>query len=115
MRSFTNINSFALAAVAFTTLCKVNADIITYTGDECAGQPSVDYSCNGVCQSFASQKSFEIDVDGNHCVTIFQDAACQSPVTSFGNPPAAKDICIEVSTGTPQLSFKCVANTNCNN
>jgi ribosomal protein S12 len=54
-------------------------------------------------------------VPGDHCVTIFQDAVCKAPVTAFGNPPAAEGICIEVSTGTPQQSFTCVANTNCNN
>ncbi|KAJ7246445.1 hypothetical protein C8J57DRAFT_1081507 [Mycena rebaudengoi] len=119
MRSFNNINSLAVAAVAFIVLCmapsQARADIITYTGDECAGKASVDFPCDGICRSFANQRSFKIDVPGNHCVKIFQDAVCKTPVTAFGNPPAANGICIEVSTGTPQLSYSCVANTNCNN
>ncbi|KAJ7306926.1 hypothetical protein DFH08DRAFT_512989 [Mycena albidolilacea] len=121
MRSFININTLAMAAVALTVLCmapsKVNADIITYTGDECAetGTIDFDFPCDGICRSFADRRSFRIDAPGNHCVTIFEDTVCRNPVTAFGNPPAAEGICIEVSTGTPQQSFTCVTNTNCNN
>ncbi|KAJ6556198.1 hypothetical protein B0H19DRAFT_994462 [Mycena capillaripes] len=116
MRSFININALTIAAVAFTVLCmKANADIITYTGDECQAEASVDFLCDGLCRSFANRRSFRVDVPGNHCVTIYQDAVCKNPVTAFGNPPAAQGICIEVSTGTPQLSFTCASNTNCNN
>ncbi|KAF7333233.1 hypothetical protein MSAN_02430700 [Mycena sanguinolenta] len=121
MRSFININALAMAAVALTVLCmapsKVNADIITYAADECAetGLPDFEFPCDGGCYSFANRRSFRIDEPGNHCVTIFEDVMCKNSVTAFGNPPAADGICIEVSTGTPQLSFTCVAKTNCNN
>ncbi|KAJ6525783.1 hypothetical protein DFH09DRAFT_936487 [Mycena vulgaris] len=119
MRSFININALAMAAVALTVLCmapsKANADIITYAVDECHGEASVDFPCDGICRSFANRRSFKVDVPGDHYVTIFEDAVCKSPVAAFGNPPAADGICIEVSTGTPQQSFTCVANTNCNN
>ncbi|KAJ7870804.1 hypothetical protein B0H14DRAFT_2725422 [Mycena olivaceomarginata] len=119
MRSFINISTLAMATVALLCMApsKVNADIITYTGDECAetGTIDLDFPCDGICRSFSGRRSFRIDAPGNHCVTIFEDATCKNPVTAFGNPPAAEGICIEVSTGTPQQSFTCVANTNCNN
>jgi hypothetical protein len=64
MRSFNNINSLAVAAVAFIVLCmapsQARADIITYTGDECAGKASVDFPCDGICRSFANQRSFKV-------------------------------------------------------
>ncbi|KAJ7806859.1 hypothetical protein B0H14DRAFT_2874870 [Mycena olivaceomarginata] len=105
MCSFVNINTLAMAAVALTVLCM------------CAetGTIDFDFPCDGICRSFSDRRSFRIDAPGNHCVTIFEDAVCKNLDTTFGNPPAAEGICIEVSTGTPQQSFTCVANTNCNN
>jgi hypothetical protein len=41
---------------------KVNADIITYTGDECAetGTIDLDFPCDGICRSFAGRRSFRV-------------------------------------------------------
>ncbi|KAJ7902788.1 hypothetical protein B0H14DRAFT_2555275 [Mycena olivaceomarginata] len=104
MCSFININTLAMAAVALTVLClaplKVNADIIMYTTDKCQGVASVNFLCNGICQSFANGCLFRVDVPGNHCMTVFRDTLRLSVLKL---------------TGTPQQSFTYVANTNCNN
>ncbi|KAF7361351.1 hypothetical protein MSAN_01167800 [Mycena sanguinolenta] len=119
MRSFIT-NAFAFVALALAL--KANAQFTAFSGDECTGSRGLDVPCDGTCDDFTGRKSFEIDATAPNiarCITVYSDNACQHPVSrwnSTGPTGSAKPgICIEVSTGTPQLSFTCASNVNCPN
>ncbi|KAJ6493301.1 hypothetical protein C8R45DRAFT_1095803 [Mycena sanguinolenta] len=119
MRS--SITAFVALALAIFSM-EANAQFTAFSGDECTGNPGADVPCNGACDDFSGRRSFVIDATAPNiarCITVYSDNACQHPVSrwnSTGPTGSAKPgICIEVSTGTPQLTFTCSSNVNCPN
>ncbi|KAF7328745.1 hypothetical protein MVEN_02503200 [Mycena venus] len=120
MRSFITSTAFAFVALALTIFSmRVNAQFTAFSGNECTGDVGADVPCNNVCDDFSGRQSFRIDADApaiDRCITVYSDNACQNPVSRWngtGSTGARPGICIEVSTGTPQLTFTCASNVNC--
>ncbi|KAJ6492189.1 hypothetical protein C8R45DRAFT_825694 [Mycena sanguinolenta] len=119
-RSFITSNAFAFVALTLAIFSmKSNAQFTAFSGDECTGNRGADAPCNGGCDDFSGRRSFVIDATAppiDRCITVYSDDACQNPVSRWngtGPTGARPGICIEVSTGTPQLTFTCASNVNC--
>ncbi|KAJ7829824.1 hypothetical protein B0H13DRAFT_1655465 [Mycena leptocephala] len=90
-----SLNKISVLVAVLLAAAKVNAqDFAAFTGTACDGNVGLDVACDGTCFDFTGRHSFEAS------------AGCTSQDFPFGRE--VHGACIDVQTGTPVKSFRCV-------
>ncbi|KAF9552354.1 hypothetical protein CPC08DRAFT_674203 [Agrocybe pediades] len=107
-----NLLSTLILTVGFSSLCKADT-IVAFNGNECDGDEGATVPCDGSCHQFAGRHSVFINGGSQHCVTYFENNACQFQESLGGASILNGNSCANVNTGGPVNSFLCAPSVTC--
>ncbi|KAJ6600782.1 hypothetical protein B0H10DRAFT_1678356, partial [Mycena sp. CBHHK59/15] len=86
-----------------------------WSGNTCNAAEGADVACNGAGIGYQGRHSIEVTrttvVSGLHCLSLFEDANCNSEVGIILNQGGGS--CVNVNTGTAVNSFRCFSGNTC--
>ncbi|KAF9062569.1 hypothetical protein BDP27DRAFT_1271547 [Rhodocollybia butyracea] len=102
-----SVTTTIFATLCIITRCAAQLEFTSWDGNACDGDQMPTLPCNGGCNSFSGEHSYEISLPGQACITFFEEANCLGESFLFSD--TAVNGCINVNTGTDVESYICSA------